>query len=316
MIRFDQRNITPMLIGTSGEAFDSDEYIYELKLDGVRCLVYLDDSGVELRNKRHLNVSATYPELASINKQVRGRCILDGELVVIRDGVPDFSEIQRRSLMSDPFKINLAAGKLPVSFTAFDILFSGDEDLTRLPLMERKERLKKAVRKESDRLAVSRYIERDGVAFYALAKSQDLEGIVAKQRDSIYIPGKRTHDWIKIKNLLDDDFVVCGWIPKDNHMYSLVLGQYDSGELVYKGHVTLGVSGPEFARIRRLQPAAAAPLDYPSGHGNDQAIWLPPVLVCTVRYMELLANGSMRQPVFKGLREDKPAKECTVQKQP
>ena len=125
-------------------------------------------------------------------------------------------------------------------------------------------------------------------------------------------------------------------------MYSLVLGQYDSGELVYKGHVTLGVSGPEFARIRRLQPAAAAPLDYPSGHGNDQAIWLPPVLVCTVRYMELLANGSMRQPVFKGLREDgyvlinssetpealgledlkkrlpedKPAKECTVQKQP
>lgn len=113
---FEQKGIKPMLIGLEGEAFDSPDYLYELKLDGERCVAYLDPrSGTELRNKRDLKMLPKVPELSEIHKQVRCRCILDGELAVIKDGRPDFYEIQRRSLMSNPLKIKLASKKiLPV----------------------------------------------------------------------------------------------------------------------------------------------------------------------------------------------------------
>lgn len=307
MSLFDTRDISPMLIGAESEAFDSPDYTYELKLDGVRCLAFLDpDGSVELRNKRNLLVSPIYPELSGINKQVKGRCVLDGELTVIVDGKPQFSEIQRRALMSDPFKIKLAATKFPVNFTAFDILYDG-KDLMAHPLEDRQERLKQAVR-ESDRLAVTRVIEGQGKVLYALTEQQGLEGIVAKRKGSLYHPGKRTKDWVKCKNLLDDDFVVCGYIRKGQGMTSIVLGQYRGGELVYKGHVTLGVAGGSYRRITSL-PALSAP-PYPVPAGNENAVWIEPRLVCTVKFMERTANGGMRQPVFKGLRDDKDALDC------
>lgn len=307
---FEEKNIAPMLIGADGAAFDSPDYIHELKLDGVRCLAYLDKSGVELRNKRNLRVAAIYPELAGIHKQVKTRCILDGELIVMKDGAPIFAEIQRRALMSDPFKTHLAAAKLPVSFTAFDILYLGEKPVNDLPLMERKGLLASAVA-ESERLAVSRYIEEQGVALYELAEKNGLEGIVSKRRDSRYYFGKRTRDWIKAKNLLDDDFAICGYIRKEKGVVSLVLGQYAGNELQYKGHVTLGVSGRDFERIataatRKATPFSAIP------KGNEQAVWLKSPLVGTVKYMEKTASGSLRQPVFKGLRDDKAAKDCTL----
>ena len=114
-----------------------------------------------------------------------------------------------------------------------------------LPLMERKKLLEKVI-KENERIAISRYIEEQGIQFYQLAKQNDLEGIVAKRKDSKYYFDKQTKDWIKIKYLLDDDFVVCGYILKDNGVISIVLGQYSSKELVYKGHVTLGISTEDF----------------------------------------------------------------------
>ena len=101
-------------------------------------------------------------------------------------------------------------------------------------------------------MALSRVVEGRGIDFYRLAEKHDLEGIVAKRKDSIYIQDKRTKDWIKIKNLKDDDFVVCGYIHKDNHMTSIILGQYQDGELIYKGHVTLGVGGKPDVYKRQL----------------------------------------------------------------
>ena len=107
----------------------------------------------------------------------------------------------------------------------------------------------------------------------------------------------------------DDDFVVCGYIRKSNHMTSLVLGQYDQQDrLIYMGHVTLGVSGQQFKIIESQPRAIHPPFDVPKG--NENAVWLAPNLVCTVKYMERTANGGMRQPVFKGLREDKICLEC------
>ena len=112
---------------------------------------------------------------------------------------------------------------------------------------------------------------------------------------------------------MDDDFVVCGFIYKENHMISIVLGQYRDGKLVYKGHVTLGVGGAPFAKIKAQPRALRPPFDVPppTGHGNEDAVWVAPKLVCVVEYMHKTRSGGMRQPVFKGLREDKLPEECT-----
>lgn len=280
---FERKGIKPMLIGEMQEAFNSPDYIYELKLDGHRCIAYLDKDGTDLRNKRDVKMIAKFPELLNINKQVKCRCILDGELIVIKDGVPDFYEIQRRSLLSNSFKVQLASSKLPASFTAFDILYYDDHAVTDLPLMQRKKLLEKVI-KENERIAISRYIEERGIEFYQLAKQNELEGIVAKRKDSKYYLDKKTKDWIKIKYLLDDDFVVCGYIFKENAVISIVLGQYLGKELVYKGHVTLGTSTEDFKLIESMPGINAQPFnELPSG--NDNAVWIEPNLVCIVKFM-------------------------------
>ena len=297
-----------MLIGTEGQPFDSDEYIYELKLDGERCIAYLDRDKTILKNKRNILMLPKVLELAEIHKNVNVRCILDGELAVIKDGRPDFFEIQKRSMMSNPVKIDMAAKKYPACFTAFDILYYENRQVTDLPLTERKELLQKAVISENGRFAVSRFIEKNGIQFYALAEQQELEGIVAKRKDSKYYFDKRTKDWIKIKYLQDDDFVVLGYVPKENSMNSIILGQYSNGQLVYKGHVTLGVGGEPFRRIKTLNKTDCPFSEIPKG--NENAVWVTPELVCTVKYMMKTESGGMRQPVFKGLREDKSPEEC------
>ena len=305
---WETKNIRPMLIGTEGQPFDSDEYIYELKLDGERCIAYLDRDKTILKNKRNILMLPKVPELAEIHKNVNVRCILDGELAVIKDGRPDFFEIQKRSMMSNPVKIDMAAKKYPACFTAFDILYYENRQVTDLPLTERKEILQKAVISENCRFSVSRFIEKNGIQFYALAEQQELEGIVAKRKDSKYYFDKRTKDWIKIKYLQDDDFVVLGYVPKENSMNSIILGQYSNGQLVYKGHVTLGVGGEPFRRIKTLNKTDCPFSEIPKG--NENAVWVTPELVCTVKYMMKTESGGMRQPVFKGLREDKSPEEC------
>lgn len=305
---FDSKVIKPMLIGENQEAFDSPEYIYELKLDGERCIAYLDKDMTELRNKRNVKMLIKVPELSNIHKQVKFRCILDGELIVIKDGKPDFYEIQRRSLLSNTFKIKLASSRLPASFTAFDILYYKDHSVTDFPLMERKKLLEKVI-KENDRIAISRYIEEQGIQFYKLAKQNDLEGIVAKRKDSKYYEDKKTKDWIKIKNLLDDDFVVCGYIHKEKGIISIVLGQYSASQLVYKGHVTMGISSEDFRVIKLTPKLNFHPFnDLPLG--NDNAVWIEVRLVCVVKFMMKTASGGLRQPIFKGLRNDKAPKDC------
>ena len=167
---WETKNINPMLIGAEEEPFDSKEYIFELKLDGERCIAYLDKDKTILKNKRNILMLPKVPELSEIHKNVNVRCILDGELAVIKDGKPDFFEIQKRSLMSNPIKIEMASKKYPACFTAFDILYYEDKQMTNLTLTERKELLKKAVKSENEKFAVSRYIEKNGIAFYELAK--------------------------------------------------------------------------------------------------------------------------------------------------
>ena len=305
---FDQKSIKPMLIKNQVPAFDSPDYIFEIKLDGIRCIAYLDSTGTDMRNKRNKMLLPHVPELKDINKQVQWKCILDGELFILKNGKTDFYEIQRRALMSDPFKISLAAAKLPASFVAYDIIYLKDSLVTDLPLMERK-RLLEDVVIENERLSVSRYVEEKGISLFELAKQQELEGIVAKKKDSKYFFDKRTPDWLKCKIMDTSDCVICGYIRKKNNMTSLVLGQYDGDCLVYRGHVTLGVS------LRILNQHKYTVIDVsPFGYvpsGNEDTVWLAPELVCIVESMPT-EKDSFRQPVFKGIRDDKIAIDCQL----
>lgn len=305
---FEDKCAKPMLIAEMQEPFNSADYIYELKLDGERCLAYLDESGVYLQNKRNFTLNPRFPEFSSLHKNVKERCILDGEITVLVNGKPDFSEVQRRAILSNKFKIKLLTEKYPASFTAFDLLYYQEKQVTNLPLMERKKLLSKVV-KENRFLSISRYIDEKGIDLYRAAASQELEGVVAKKKDSLYTMGKRSKDWIKFKNLKDDDFVILGYIQKENNVVSLILGQYRGNEMLYKGHVTMGISQEEFKQVEKAK-RAKPPFIPPKG--NENAIWIQPDLVCTVKYMEITGNGGLRHPVYKALRDDKEPKDCVA----
>lgn len=303
---YAEHGIKPMLIGKEQPIFDDPDFIYELKLDGVRCIAYIEKGRVELRNKRNLKLNDKFPELSLIGRQVKHPCILDGELYIYKDERTDFFEIQKRTLTSDRFKIQLASKRLPATFTAFDVLYDRGQCIMKKPLMERKKILSKLI-DETARINTSRFIEEHGTALYELTCQKQLEGVVAKRKQSIYVEDKRTQDWIKCKNLLDDDYVICGYIPKEKGIVSLILAQYEQGRLSYCGHVTMGVSLNYL--YEHSSQSHQCPFD-PKPKGNDEAVWIKPFLVGTVKFMEYTENGGLRQPVFKGFREDKKPEEC------
>jgi bifunctional non-homologous end joining protein LigD len=297
---------------TESAPFDSEDHIYELKLDGIRALAYLDGNGTELRNKRNKRLNDIYPELGSLHTLARDRCILDGELVLLSQGKPDFFELQRRSLMSNTLRISISSRQKPVQFVAFDILYFGQSQKTELPLLDRKALLQDAVREELP-LAVSRYIEHKGVEFFNLAAAEDLEGVVAKRKDSRYVFGKRSRDWVKFKKKLDADLVICGYVPGDDGgIKALALGAYKEGRLVWQGNVAFGLSGAAREIILRhaMDHTLACPFNPPVNAPDTK--WCAPELVCAVQFMMRTQGGFMRQPVFKGLVQDKRPEDCVL----
>ena len=297
---FEEKSVSPMLIAQMQEPFNDDGWIYELKLDGCRCIGYFGQNGTCLRNKRNMELLPRFPELKGLHRSVSERTVLDGELVVLRDGVPDFFELQRRTLLTDRFKIEMAAATHPASFVAYDCLCKDGRSIMDRPLLERKEALQSSVREDS-LVAISRYIPTDGIGLFRAADERELEGVVAKRAASLYYPGRRTKDWIKFKRMADEEFVVCGYIRKNSRTFSIILGKYHDGSYLYKGHVTLGVTKEAVGQLREsgIVPFAAIP----AGAGNESAVWVHPDRVCTVEYMPNTKN-SLRQAVFKGFRTD------------
>ena len=297
---FEEKSVSPMLIAQMQEPFNDDGWIYELKLDGCRCIGYFGQNGTCLRNKRNMELLPRFPELKGLHRSVSERTVLDGELVVLRDGVPDFFELQRRTLLTDRFKMEMAAARHPASFVAYDCLCKDGRSIMDRPLLERKEALQSSVREDS-LIAISRYIPTDGIGLFRAADERELEGVVAKRAASLYYPGRRTKDWIKFKRMADEEFVVCGYIRKNSRTFSIILGKYHDGSYLYKGHVTLGVTKEAVGQLREsgIMPFAAIP----AGAGNESAVWVRPDRVCTVEYMPNTKN-SLRQAVFKGFRTD------------
>ena len=233
------KRVSPMLIKDEVEAFDDPDYIYEVKFDGIRCIAYIDPENeeIELHNKKHMLLNIHFPELLYIYENVKERCILDGEIFIMRENRPNFADVQRRLLTSNISEIKQQAKHYPATFVAYDILYHQGENIEDLPLLQRKEKLKTVIRKEDDRLSCSRYLRGKGVRLHKKTEEQNLEGVVAKHINSKYYQDEKTKEWLKIKNMNDDDFIICGYTIKGKNR-TLILGQYTNDEeLVPKGQV-------------------------------------------------------------------------------
>lgn len=296
-----------MLIAEQTSPYNDTDSIFELKLDGIRCVAYCDSNSVDLRNKKNIKLLPRFSELKTLYTACRCKCILDGELNVMVNSKPDFYEVQRRTLLSDPFKIQLAYSKFPANFAAYDILYYKDKEIINLPLMERKSILQKVV-VENNILSVSRYIENNGIDLFNLAKQQSLEGIVGKKKNSLYWFGKRTKEWKKVKVMSDKEFIIIGYVQKSNNIISLVLALYDfQSNLIITNYVTLGVS---LDKLKKHGMTISDCPFFPIPKGYESVIWINP-MVCTVEYMPSEKEG-LRQAVFKGIRDDKLPEECRL----
>lgn len=304
---FENKKISPMLLRREDKPFDSDDYIFELKFDGIRCLAYLDDKTI-LINRRNKDITNVFPELKDINKQVKGKCILDGEIIYIdENGKPNFNLLQQRSLLNNSFKISLKAKRNPVTFIAFDILYSNGH-ITYFDLLKRKEILTNIV-VENQFINITQFIEKNGIELFQKVKEEGLEGIIAKLKNSTYQIGKRSNDWIKIKNLIDEDFIICGYTLKENRIQDLVLGHYDYGNLCFAGYIYLERKRQEENYILKYAKNNTLKAPLFKELANEDIVWIKPNLVCTVSYMLRTESGAMRQPFFKAIREDKNPRE-------
>ncbi|MGL6219238.1 MAG: DNA ligase, partial [Lacrimispora sphenoides] len=294
------------LISERVDPYDDVDSIFELKFDGIRCIAYNDDKSTDLRNKRNMSLLPKFPELELLFKGCKQKCILDGELNVLVNGKPDFYEVQRRTVLTDPFKIELAYKKHPANFVAYDILYYKDKQVTELPLMERKKLLDEVI-SESDILSKSRYVETNGIAMYKFAEEYNLEGVVGKKKSSLYWFGKRSRDWKKIKILKEEDFICIGYILNKNSMTTLILAKYDDNdELIITNHVSLGVS---ISKLRQHGMIISyCPIKNLKGYAD--ATWIDP-MVCRIEYMPSEKEG-IRQPTFKDVLDDILPEECRL----
>jgi bifunctional non-homologous end joining protein LigD len=316
---FEQK-ISPMLSQPASPA-DRDGYIHEPKWDGTRCIAYLSkkDGSVRLLNRRLVEMSNRYPELSKLYEDIKcAEAILDGEIVVLQNGKPDFSKLQEREHLQDPFLIEIRSRLIPATFMVFDLLYVDGADVTREPLLRRKRLLEDVVR-ESDRLLLTDFVEGDGLAYFKKARKLGLEGIMAKRADSPYLIGKRSNLWLKVKSINTVDCVVCGYTEGEGRRKgtfgALLLGLYKQDKLVYVGRVGTGFTDAqlhEYAELIGGYRADSSPFAEGAGYrGKHKVVWLKPELVAEVKYMGFARQGGLRAPSFRRWRTDKPAKQCT-----
>jgi DNA ligase D-like protein (predicted ligase) len=308
--------IRPQLTQLVKEAPDGDQWLHEIKFDGFRMHARLDHGEVRLLTRNGLDWTAKYPQIARAVAALGARqAYLDGELCGVRpDGITSFSMIQ---LASD------AGNAAGLVFFLFDLLYLDGEDLTARPLMERKECLAHLLPSTGSPLHCSDHQIGLGPAFYDHACALGVEGIVSKRADAAYAPGNRGL-WRKVKCLNREEFVVIGWTDPEGarpFLGALLLGYYDpDGRLTYAGRVGTGINTAELERLwRRLQPLATPkmPLDVPPPRSTrfgsplvlSRVHWVRPELVAEVKFLTWTEDNLLRQVVYEGLREDKPAAE-------
>jgi DNA ligase D-like protein (predicted ligase) len=308
--------IAPQLTQLVDAAPDGDGWLHEIKYDGYRVMARLDGGAVTLLTRSSLDWTHKYPAIAKAVAALDAhQAYLDGELCGVGpDGVTMFNIVQ---LASDSG--NAAA----LVFFLFDLLYLDGEDLRPRPLIERKQRLSALLANAAPCLRYSDHVLGQGPAFYEKACAMRVEGIVSKRIDAPYTPGKRGL-WRKVKCLNQAKFVVVGWTePEGRRPYlgALLLGYYDpDGRLIYAGRAGTGMNDAELQRLwRRLQPLATdrLPLGAPPPRSTrfgsplvlSRVHWVRPELIAEVKFLTWTEDNLLRQVVYVGLREDKPAKE-------
>jgi bifunctional non-homologous end joining protein LigD len=307
------RKIKPMLAQLAERPFDSEDFVFEPKWDGTRTICFLRDGVARFQNRRLADTTHRYPEL-TIGRDVDAReAILDGEVVVLREGKPDFMALQTREHVGDELRVGLLAQTTPVTFMAFDLLYLDGRPLVDLQLVERKARLQEIVN-ESQRILISRHINTYGEQYFREVVKLGLEGVMAKRRDSTYQIGRRSRDWLKLKAVKTLDCVILGYTPgegwRSDYFGALVLGTYREGKLEFMGKVGTGFDEAllkELTPILRIREIATRPVDAEPPY---EVRWVRPELVCEVKYMELTPELKLRAPSFRRLRFDKPPEEC------
>ena len=310
--------IAPMLAVSADEPFDSADFAYEPKWDGVRVVAFVDGGVVRLQTRNLLDCTDQYPEAHGIAEALTGayQAIVDGEIVALDEkGVPSFQRLQERMHVQDQGKIRKLRRSTPVWYEVFDLLWADGQDVARLPLRERRKRLALAVT-PMGHIRHHEHFVGEGRALFAAVQEQGLEGIVAKRLDSPYVQG-RSAAWVKIKAQRSIECVIGGWTEgkgeREKDLGALLVGVYRDGKLEPVGHVGTGFDArtlkdlltklreresptPPFSRVPRT---------------NERPHWCLPELVCEVRYTGFTDDGVLRHPAYLGLRADIDPREAT-----
>jgi len=288
---FDNKNLKPMLLKEVSKPFNNNDYLYELKFDGYRVIVYVSNTSLVIKSRNGHDITYKYPELQVLQKIVENKkVIFDGELVIMNNSIPSFRELQKRGQLTNKAKIKEASLNNPVTFVAFDILYQ-NKDLTNLPLLKRKEILAKY---PDNNIFIKSKVFSDGEKLFKVVKDFGFEGIVAKLKNSPYIPGKRVDFWLKIKNFKIEKFYVHGIIT-NAYKYSLLLGEYHNNKFYYVGKVSIMKNSNLASELQKIPKSNNLFQNY-----DKEGEFIKPIIKVKVNYLERTENNILRQPtIFK-----------------
>ncbi len=301
--------IKPMLATLVKEPFDHPDWIFELKWDGYRAIAEVRDGAVSLYSRNQISLAKKFQPVTESLKEFRFDAVLDGEIVVVDDqGEPRFQMLQDYQKTSKGHLI----------YYVFDLLHFEGHDLTNLPLLRRKELLKKIL-PSTPKIKFSDHVLKDGTLFFNVVRGKGLEGIMAKHSQSVYRIGTRSRHWLKVKTRLTQEGVIAGFTePRGSRKYfgTLVLGAYAGNKLIHIGHSGGGFGAGLLKEIRdKLTPLIQKECPFEVvPESNSPVTWVKPELVCEVAFQGWTDEGLMRQPVFLRLREDKDAREVVREK--
>lgn len=298
-----------MLAGTS-DPFDSDEFLFEIKWDGIRALAFFDRGRARLQGRKLTDRSSSYPEIIAGLQRLRGDGVLDGEIVVLdAEGRPDFQRVLRREQTHAPDAALVKSRKHPAAYMAFDLVARNGESLCELPLVERKRRLSELLTNAPSPIVESAYVLGKGLAFFQEAARLGLEGVMAKRIESRYLPGERTRDWLKLKVRREIDAVLVALVRErgTRRVKSLVLGGYRAGRLVWIGNVGSGLDETTLSGLAtQLETLKGERPEGFTAQAPGELDWLQPRLVVRASYSELTHEGRLRHPVFVGFVDKRP----------
>ncbi len=307
-------SVVPMLARLAKLPARDDGWAVEVKLDGVRAIAYCRPGRLELQTRNLNEVTAQYPEVRRLTRQLGSRdAVLDGELVAFdAEGRPSFERLQQRIHQTSESVVRRRMKSHPVTYVIFDLLYLEGKNLMGEPYARRRTLLEE-LELDGDSWQTPGYSRDRAKELLAASAGLGLEGIVLKRLDSVYAPGKRSGAWLKVKNLGRQEFVIGGWQAGEGRrrgtLGALLLGYFDEdGELRYAGKVGTGFSDRDLEELlERLRPLARKGNPFAGRRGPRQASFVEPELVAEIEFRELTAEGMVRHGSFKGLREDKPA---------